>query len=167
MKRRQLMKYGGLAVAGIVGLTACTSDDNSTNADDRQKRAVDGGSTDTQNTQTAEQTAKQTATQTASPEPTPTQSNKDVKLLSQEFYTADYGGFGVRGKAKNVSGEKLMSVTINTYYFDAEGTRFAQGTHIANEVQAGVTYQYDSSALTMEGAENVDHYEIDVEVMDF
>lgn len=183
MDRRSYMKAIGAGAAGFVGLAACTSEDSSTDTDDRKRRTVGGKETrtdkKTQQTQT-EQSQADKKTETAkkqSPQAetavkttqTSTGSGSDtqVKLLSEEFYTAEYGGFGVKGEAKNVSGEDLMSITINTYYFDSDGTRFAQGMHIANEVQAGVTYEYDSSALSMDGADKVDHYEIEVEVMDF
>ena len=147
MNRRQCLTLtAALAAGSLAGCTGSADAPASSNAG-----ADSSGDADT------------TATKTATPKP----KAEDVEILSHEPYTEEYGGFGVRGEAKNVSGGTLSYVAIETVFLDAEGTQVAEGLDNVTELAADRTWAFDSMAMSTIDPSTVDSYEISVEVNDY
>lgn len=159
MERRTLLKGIGALVVGGTAVAACSSpeEEGQNNQNDRVTQKPEGKQTKATESNKATQTKKSTSKK----------SDKKVEILEHDLYTDDYGGFGVKGKAKNVSGGKIESVTIESYYYDAEGTRIAEGSAIANEVKAGTTFTFDSMGLDTIEPEKIEDYELSVSNLDY
>lgn len=90
-----------------------------------------------------------------------------VKILSADSYAESYGSFGVKGKARNQSGERLNSVKITSYYYDENDVRVAEGLDITPNVSAGTTFRYDSAAYADIDPSTISRWELTVGVSDY
>lgn len=84
-----------------------------------------------------------TVTETSTPEV-----EKSVKVLSQEFYTGDFGSFGVKGEIENVIDKTLSYVEVSVKFFDEAGTRIAEGLDNIGNLAPGQTASFNATALT-------------------
>lgn len=150
MERRNLLKSCG-ALLSIGTFAGCLGSDESS----REEKEVEDGEV---SGQSAEDGGSATETE---------ESDTKVEIVEQEFYTGDYGSFGVKGEAKNVSGEMLEGVTIETYYYDSEDTRLGEGLWTGSDIADGTTFKFDSTGLADVDAEQVDDYEIGVSTTNF
>lgn len=148
MERRTLLKGVGALIA-TSGLAGCFSGE--TSSSDRTKRKAGDGSSGGSGS---------TTTEAGTPD-------KKIRIDSQEFYTGDFGEFGVRGEGTNVSGSTIESVTIDTYYLDSEGTRIGEGIWTGSDYKDGTSFKFDSTSISSVEAEKVEDYELKVSVSDY
>lgn len=93
-----------------------------------------------------------------------TEQEKRVEILSEEFYV-ERRSFGVRGTAQNTSSKELALVGIDTFFYNSEGVRIAEGYHVSTDVPPDEKFKYDSRggpAVDFD-PNNIDRYEMEVE----
>lgn len=159
MNRRTYLLTAGSTVAGIA-LGGCTTEEEPATAS-----GDTGGASSPAPTAPSTQSAgrSKTATKTAA-----SGSDADMKILSKAFYAGDYGSFGVKGKAENVTDRTLGYVEFLTRYFTADGTRVAEGMDNATDVSKGTTITFDSRAMAMDvDPESIDNWELEVKTADY
>lgn len=87
-------------------------------------------------------------------------SNKQLEILSHEWYEEDYSA-GVKGTAKNTSGETLGYVSVKAKFYDESDALIESSLDNVNDLEAGGEWKFDVMYPGTE-TDKVDSYEIGV-----
>jgi hypothetical protein len=165
-----LSLVGATALAGCAGsedepATAVQGEANADTATEQSTQSPPQSTTTQQSTQSPTQTAP--ATDSATTPATDQGQSAQVKILEHEFYTDDYGGFGVKGKLKNVSGQTLSYVEVAVKFFDASGKRVAEGLDNMADLGAGQTATFDAMSLASIDPSTIEDYKLTTDVSSY
>lgn len=164
-RRTFLTAAATLGLAGTTVLAGCAADE----ADESDNAVTGQANTDTTQPTQTQATTTQQATETDSTTTTATEleQSDQVKILSHEFYTDDFGGFGVKGKLKNVSDKTLSYVEVSVKFFDASGTRVAEGLDNMTNLAAGTTATFDAIGLAAIDPSTIEDYTLTTDVSSY
>lgn len=151
MQRRNFLHIAGATVVATT-LAGCTGEE--------EQPRKEGDANDGEQNVAGDSTKTETGpNETMSP--TEASTGQKVDVLEDAFYADDYS-FGVKGKAKNVSGETLDYVEFKTFFYDSEGTRVAEGLDNHTDVRADTTFTFDSMGMDNVDPETIEEYELQV-----
>lgn len=142
MRRRHYLKLVPIAALPLAG---CASDDPDDSDSGEANGDSDGGDSDSDGSDGGDSDS----------------SDQDVKLLSHEWYEEDFSA-GVKGTAKNVSGEELSYVQVEVAFYDSDGAKIEDGLDNTSDLPADTEWKFDAGYIGSD-PETVDDYEIEVD----